>query len=443
MPASPVPAPSAGDGARPTGRRCRPREFDATAPRPSALLAAFFATALVMLAASAVSAIAYTVTGEVPLHWLALHLALLGGVSQLILGAGQFFACAFLATSPPSRRLIFAQLAVWNAGTVLVAVGVTTTATSVVDAGAVLLAAGLVLFAGSLRAMQRRSLQRARWALRWYVGSSACLGIGVLLGVLLARGTAWSHGSLLGAHLAFNVAGWLGTAIVGTLHTFIPSLTATKLRFGRLQGPTFGLWLGGVVALALGAAFDTDAVVLVAWMALTAAAAALAINVAGSVRTAPITLALPARLIALAQIFLLAGIIVALIATISHGPTEPFTGQARGPLSNLLLIGWLGMTVAGALLHLLAVLARIRDFSVTIPAPQPTRDRAFVGLAGVAVATRALAHAPGLGDLHAPATVVLVLASMLLAGRILCLAGRAARTRKSRPARALAERAGG
>jgi hypothetical protein len=32
--------------------------------------------------------------------------------------------------------------------------------------------------------------------------------------MLLARGVSWPHGSLLGAHLALNIAGWLGTAIV-------------------------------------------------------------------------------------------------------------------------------------------------------------------------------------------------------------------------------------
>ena len=396
---------------------------------------AFFTAALIMLAASAAAAITYAVTGDARLHWLALHFALLGGVSQLILGAGQFFVCAFLATTPPGRRLVAAQLAAWNSGTVLVALGVTTATTPAVDAGAILLASGLVAFAWSLRSMQRRSLQRARWAVRWYVASSACLGVGVLIGVLLARGTAWSHGSLLGAHLALNVAGWLGTAIVGTLHTFIPSLTATKLRFERLQGPTFGLWLVGVVTLAGGAAFDADVAVLIAWAGLAAAAAALAINVAGSVLAAPVALTLPARLITMAQVFLLAGIVEALIVTISHGPSEPFTGQARGQLTDLVVIGWLGMTVGGALLHLLAVLARIRDFSLAIPPPCPVRDRALVGLAGLAVAARALSHADGFAGLHLPATVVLAGAAMLLAARILTLAGRAARAGKRRDRR--------
>jgi nitrite reductase (NO-forming) len=390
-------------------------------------LAAFFATALGMFAASAVSAITYAITGQVRFHWLALHLAVLGGVSQLILGAGQFFVCAFLATSPPSRRLVYGQLMVWNVGTVLVAAGVTTTTTDAVDSGAVLLAAGLMLFAGSLHAMQRRSLQRARWAVRWYLASSACLGAGVLLGVLLARRTAWSHGSLLGAHLALNVAGWIGTAIVGTLHTFIPSLTATKLRFPRLQGLTHGLWLGGVVALAFGAAFDADIAVLTAWLALTVAAGCLVVNVVGSIRGAPITLTLPARLIAVAQAFLLAGVIVALICTATDGPTAPFTGQARGPLTNLLLIGWVGMTVAGALLHLLAVLARIRDLRLAIPAPRPSGDLAFAAFAGAAVTARAVGHVDGFAGVLPAATVLVVAAFVLLAVRILALAARAAR----------------
>jgi len=71
----------------------------------------------------------------------------------------------------------------------------------------------------------------------------------------MARGTPWSHGDLLGAHLAFNLAGWFGTAIIGTLHTSFPSLTETQLRYPRLQRSTYILWLLGVVELAVGAAF--------------------------------------------------------------------------------------------------------------------------------------------------------------------------------------------
>jgi nitrite reductase (NO-forming) len=120
------------------------------------MLTAFFAAALTMLAAAGLSAIVFAATGDQRWHWLALHLALLGGVSQLILGAAQFFVCAFLATTPPSRRFVALQLAVWNTGTTLVAVGVPAAANALVDAGAVLIATGIALLAVSMGAMPGR-----------------------------------------------------------------------------------------------------------------------------------------------------------------------------------------------------------------------------------------------------------------------------------------------
>lgn len=96
----------------------------------------------------------------------------------------------------------------------------------------------------------------------------------------------WPHGSLLGAHLALNLAGWFGTAIVGTLHTFFPSLTRTQLRYPRLQGPAFVLWLLGDGELAVGTAFGIDLLVGSGWLALTAAAALLGVNLLASLRAA-------------------------------------------------------------------------------------------------------------------------------------------------------------
>jgi nitrite reductase (NO-forming) len=420
-------------GDRPLGRRCRPRRLDPAGPRPSELLAAFFFAALAMLAAAAVATVAHAATGDARLHWLALHLGLLGGVSQLVLGAGQFFVCAFLATTPPSRRLVAVQLAVWNSGTLLVAIGVPAAADPVTAAGGVLIAVGLGLFAASLRAMQRRSLQRARWAVRWYQGSAACLVAGVLVGVLLARGVSWPHGSLLGAHLALNVAGWLGTAIVGTLHTFFPSLTATQLRFPRLQGPTFALWLLGVLELALAAALAIDPLAAAAWLQLTAGAILLGVNLLASLRTRAIALSLPARLVALGQAFLPAGLALALVASVRDGAAGPLDPAVRPALAVLLAGGWVALTVAGSLLHLLAVLGRVRNFTLKMPTPRPARDRSVAALALLAVTTWVLAQAPGLSILDGPALALRIGAALVLAGHIVAAAARAGLPR-GRPA---------
>lgn len=390
-------------------------------------MAAFFAVALLMLLAAAVAGVADALTGRPWLHWLALHLALLGGVSQLVLGAGQFFACAFLATDPPSRRLVRAQLVSWNAGTALVAVGVPTGVDGLTDAGAALVGVGLTLFALALRGMQRSSLQRAPWAVRWYMTCAACLALGALVGALLARGTAWSHGSLLGAHLALNLGGWLGTAIVGTLHTFFPSLTQTRLRHPRLQTPTFWLWLLGVAGLAAGAAGGSQAVVATGWLVLALSATSLSVNLIASLRGADAALTLPARLIAVAQCFLVAGLVTALAATLRDGFGDAFVGQARGALAALLVGGWIGLTVAGALLHLLAVVARVRHVALAMPAPRPLRDRALSGGAALAIAALALSHWTGLGELARPAAVALLGVAGVLGAQILTLARRALR----------------
>jgi nitrite reductase (NO-forming) len=414
-------------------RRCTPRQLDPLAPRPTEVLAAFFTAALAMLAAAAVAVVLDVATDTGRLHWLALHLALLGGVSQLVLGAAQFFVCAFLATTPPSRRLVRMQLGVWNAGTLLVATGVMARADPLAEAGGLLLAAGLALFAVSLRAMQRRSLQRARWAVRWYQGSAACLVAGVVVGVLLARGAGWEHGSLLGAHLALNVAGWLGTAIVGTLHTFFPSLTGTQLRFGRLQGPTLVLWLGGVAALALAAALSIDPLAVLAWLMLTTAAALLTLNVLASLQVRALPLSLPARLVALAQPFLPMGLALALVVTIRSGTAGPLESGVRPALSILLLAGWIALTVAGSLIHLLSVLARVRRFTLAMPAARPARDLAIAVLATLAVVTWAFAQVPGASGLDVPALVLRIAATLAIGAHVVAAAARAGTALRRKP----------
>jgi hypothetical protein len=349
------------------------------------MLGAFFVGGLAFLLAGAVVAIVDAATEWPRGHWLALHLVFVGGISQLVLGAGQFFAGAFLATDPPSRVLVRVQLAAWNIGAVLVAAGVVEGADPAVIAGAVLLAGGLVAFVAGLRGMRGRSLQRIPWAVRWYEACAAFLGVGVLIGVMMATGTWWSAGSLLGAHMALNLAGWFGTAIVGTLHTFFPSLTRTKLRFPELQRPTFAGWTLGTLALATGYAFDVGALAIAGWAALTVAAVLLCANLAASLLAAPTPLSLPARLIAPAQACLVLALLIALADALGGEATAGPYGATRAAMAILLVPGWLGLTVAGSLLHLLSLLARVRDLRRPLPLPRPGRDRSLVALAVLGV----------------------------------------------------------
>jgi hypothetical protein len=150
------------------------------------------------------------------------------------------------------------------------------------------------------------------------------------------------------------------------------------------------------------------------------------------VRAAPVALTLPARLVALGQAFLPAGVLVALVATASGGASAPFLGSFRGALAVLLLAGWIGLTVSGSLLHLLAVLARVRHFAAAMPPARPARDRLVALAAGAGVVALALARVPGLGALGVPAAALTTAVALVLALRIALLARRALAPRAAR-----------
>jgi nitrite reductase (NO-forming) len=390
-------------------------------------MAAFFALGIGYMVAGAVVAGIDAAVGWAPGHWLALHLVFVGGISQLVLGAGQFFAGAFLATDPPRRGLVRLQLGSWNAGAVLVAVGVPVAVAPVTIAGAVLLTIGLGAFFAGLDGLRRRSLQRAPWAIRWYQACAGFLGIGVLLGVLLATGVRWSAGSLVGAHVTLNLAGWFGTAIVGTLHTFFPSLTQTQLRFVGLQRRTFACWTLGTAALAAGYGFAAAPLVLAGWAGLTLAAVLLWTNLVASLRASPVALSLPARLIAAAQACLIAGLAVALGGALDGEAMAPPLGAARETIAILLLPGWLGLTVLGSLLHLLSVLARVRDFRRALPAARPARDRTLVAAAVGGVVVLAAGRNGDVAPLAALATRALLATNLALGALVITRAAQALR----------------
>jgi nitrite reductase (NO-forming) len=333
-------------------------------------------------------------------HWpwagtASLHVALIGGVSQLVLGAAQAFAAALLATAPPARAALVAQRVLWTVGTVSVVVGMAAALRPAVFAGAALLASALGLFAAGMWAMERRSLQRPAWGIRWYYACVVFLGAGGALGLQLARGASWSAGDLLSAHVTLTVLGWLGTAIIGSLHTLFPTLSGRRLARARLEGPTFVCWTLGVSSLAMGYLFASAALAGIGLLGLSAGALTLLANVLRTARAPGPPLGLAARLVLGGQLCLGVGLpLAASLAPVD--PSQPFTDGVRGALAALLLAGWVGMTVVGSLLHLLPV--SIRRPAAPLPwplVPLVRRRIPYVMVGGVALlATGELAGLP-------------------------------------------------
>jgi nitrite reductase (NO-forming) len=409
-------------------RRCRkprPQPLGEGELRPTDVVGAFFLCAIGFLLAAAIVGVVNALWPWSWGRWLALHLAFVGGVSQLVLGASQFFAGAFLATDPPPRALIRGQLVSWNAGTLLLAVAVPEGAAAATWIAVALLLAGLAQWGAGVVVIRRRSLRRTPWATRWYLAGTAFLAAGVLAGALLARGTIWAQGDLLAAHMVLNLAGWFGAAIVGTLHTFYPSLTRTALRLPRLQPLAFALWTGGVLSLALGYGWDVDPLAVGGWLALCGGALTLLVNVAACFAGAERPLSLPARLVGVAQPFLLAGLAVPATIALVDGPSLALVGESREVSGTLLVAGWIGLTVLGSLIHLLAVVVRVRGgFAAAMPDPRPRLDSAVATLATAGIAFTALSQGTQLDAGQDPGRILLLTAYAILAARVATVAAR-------------------
>lgn len=82
------------------------------------------------------------------------------------------------------------------------------------------------------------------------------------------------------------------------------------------------------------------------------------------------------------------------------------------------MAGWIGLTVLGSLLHLLALLVRVRDLSRGMPGPRPVRDNALAALAVAGVAVVAAEQLTDAGAAGEPASALLLAAYLALGARV-------------------------
>ena len=128
---------------------------------------------------------------------------------------------------------------------------------------------------------------------------------------------------------------------------------------------------------------------------------------------------LPLRLITLAQPFLLASALLGLVATLGGNALASLEGSVGSAMATLFLAGWIGLTVAASLLHLLAMLARVRSgFAVAMPAPQPVQDRVVAGTAAIGVLALALSALLSTDTLATAGRLLVLLAAAAVAARL-------------------------
>jgi nitrite reductase (NO-forming) len=291
--------------------------------------------------------------------WLALHLVLLGAITNAIVVWSEQFAAALLRTAPVGERAATARALVLNLGVLAVLGGVHAgrpvfTAAGAWLVGAVVLAHAVPLAARTGRALAAR-LAETVW---FYVAASAALLAAMGLGVLLAGGAASSgdaYRAMRLAHVHLGVLGWVGLAVVGTLFTLWPTVLRTRMVPGLERAVRWSLpaMVAGLVVATAGLLWQARVVALAG---LAGYAAGLAVALGPFVRTT-----LRRRPHTAASWMLGAGVawlvvaVVADLAALAGSPRVVDLDQRVDWLVPAVVVGFGLQALTGALTYLLPV----------------------------------------------------------------------------------------
>lgn len=344
-------------GSAATGRRERPGPGN---PRSRRLwYAAVNALAVAwLLAAVAVLVAWHAVAGS---EWLVVHLMLLGGASTAVIVWSQHFADTLLRRAATGGRVLLGvRLAVHTLGALVVVIGVPAGAWPIVTVGAVLVLLAVIAQVVSMARQLRMALpSRFGPLVRYYIIAGLFLVIGVTLGVLLARAdvSGDARDRLTLAHIGFNVGGWIGITVVGTVILLWPTVLHARIlptadAAGRRALPVLAV---GVLVLGLGCLLGVRLGVTAGLAVYLVGLALVLIEAVRQVRQAPpATYAGWSMGAALVWFF---GSVAALAVLVAVSPTW---ADASGSVRALLVpfvVGFIAQLVVAALSYLVPVVA--------------------------------------------------------------------------------------
>ena len=304
------------------------------------------------------------------------HMALVGGVTQMIFGAMLTFIPPLLMTTftpaHPSRaetrpfpseekkRRGF-QYFLLNGGAVGMLVGFGVSDLTVVGfAGAAVGLAFLMLFSETLR-MVRTSVQRTGLNLWFYGLAALALFAGIGLAELIAFGALLPDSVNLArlAHLHLNLMGFVTLTIVGTMHNLFPTVAGSRLYSDRLAMAAFASLPLGILALVGGFILAAPLFQIVAGFVLLAGVLCYGWNILRTWLAAETRFPLPVLHLLSATGWLAVTIAAGIFLSWNSrtDPPEFPTGTAHlMGYSHMALVGFILQTIMGAISHLLPVI---------------------------------------------------------------------------------------
>ncbi|TAL12055.1 MAG: hypothetical protein EPO02_02845 [Nitrospirae bacterium] len=289
------------------------------------------------------------------------HMALVGGVAQMIFGALLTFIPPLLMVPFEEKKSRAVQYVLLNGSTLGLLFGFGTANSPLIGfSGAAVGLVFLILFSDVV-AMVRRSVQRTGLNLWFYGLAVLALFGGIVLAELIAFDAFLPDSVNLArlAHLHLNLMGFVTLTIVGTMHNLFPTVTGSRLHSGRLALITFAALPLGVAALVGGFLIAEPLFQVVAGVVLLSGALCYGWNILRTWLAAETRFSLPVLHLLCATgwlVLTMAGGIF-LSWNSQFDPPEFPTGTAHlMGYSHMALVGFILQTIMGALSHLLPVI---------------------------------------------------------------------------------------
>ncbi|MEU1836741.1 multicopper oxidase domain-containing protein [Micromonospora chersina] len=288
-------------------------------------------------------------------RWTAIHLLLLGAVSNAVLVWSAHFAAAVLRTPAPARRRAdAARLGILNAGVLAVLAGGTADRPWLGVGGAALVFAAVAAhLAGLARRLRRALPARFTVTVHYYLAAAVALLAGVPVGAWMLVVDDALRPRLLLFHAHVNVLGWVTLTVLGTLLTLWPTVLRARMADGAVRAATVALppAVAGLVLLGAG---------VLAWWRFVAAAGLLLFAVAALLALRP-ALAVARRRppdtfagwsLAAASGWLLVALAVDAVTLLSAAGPDAAADRFDAVLLPL-LVGFVAQVLVGSLSHLL------------------------------------------------------------------------------------------
>jgi nitrite reductase (NO-forming) len=291
--------------------------------------------------------------------WLEVHLTLLGGASSAIIIWSQHFADTLLRRGARAGRTgLSIRLAVHTAGAVAVVIGMVTVSWPVVTVGAALVVGAAIAQATSLTLQVRGALpSRFGTLVRYYVVAALFLVVGVVLGVLMVESGAAGddHGRLFLAHVSFNLAGWVGLTVIGTIVLLWPTVLHARIlpSADAAARRALPLMAAGVIVIGL------SCLISLRWGVVLGLVAYLSGLVLVLIEATRQALKSPPRTYAgwgmSASLLWFGGSILTLVISVAIAPTWTKAAASLGPLLIPFVAGFVAQLVVAALSYLIPV----------------------------------------------------------------------------------------